>query len=118
MSNMRDVHPEEDPRGPTHRGTLYKKSKGLWGRGATWAPRMFVLEDRELTYHALAMGFGGEVMGEDAEVDIGVAFKASRSLGIARETSTEEVPPRNGPTHYRFRVAQNKQASPSTLGSG
>ena len=42
------------------------------------APPHSVLEDRELTYHALAMGFGGEVMGEDAEVDIGVAPKASR----------------------------------------
>ena len=111
FEGLREVHMEEDPRGPSCRGTLYKKSKGLWGRGATWAERMFVLEERSLSYHVLAKGANGQlIQGSEAEIDLQEPNKESRKIGIKRATDCMPIAPKHGPTPYRFRVWHTKKS--------
>jgi len=111
MDGFREVHAEEDPRGPAHRGFLLKKSKGLFGRGATWTQRMFLLEDHVLSYHALTTGgpLAGEATHEDVpEVDTSLAPNEARRLQIRQSTQARVVPQASGPTPWRLRVSQTK----------
>jgi len=111
MGGFCEVHAEEDPRGPSHRGLLMKKSKGLFGRGATWTQRMFLLEEHVLTYHAVTPGgpLGAEPLAEDLpDVDTTLAASERRRLQVVRGTEAMEVPQASGPTQWRFRVWQSK----------